>query len=158
MPAVYVYLRRSDEVLLQLRQNTGFMDGYWAAAVAGHVLAGESVTGAAIREAAEETGVVLTATDLVPLTVLHRTDGSLLPVEQRVDFFFECHSWWGEPEVLEPHKATALRWFPLGDLPPRVPPHERHVLAARLRGTLPAFAAIGFREDRPRAPQRPQQT
>ena len=42
------------EVLLQLRQNTGYMDGHWAAAAAGHVERGETAYDAAQREAAEE--------------------------------------------------------------------------------------------------------
>ena len=44
-------------MLLQLRQNTGFMDGHWAAAAAGHVEKGETAYDAARREAAEEIGV-----------------------------------------------------------------------------------------------------
>lgn len=42
VPAAYVILRRDEHVLLQLRMNTGYMDGYWATAAAGHVEAGES--------------------------------------------------------------------------------------------------------------------
>ena len=65
VPAVYVYLLRPSviagtdvaEVLLQLRRRTGFRDGHWAAAVAGHVERGESVTAAALREAHEEAGL-----------------------------------------------------------------------------------------------------
>lgn len=30
VPAAYLIMRRGDRVLLQLRQNTGYMDGYWA--------------------------------------------------------------------------------------------------------------------------------
>ena len=41
VPASYVIFRRDDHVLLQLRQGTGYMDGYWATAAAGHVEAGE---------------------------------------------------------------------------------------------------------------------
>ena len=48
VPAAYVILRRGDEVLLQLRRNTGFRDGHWACAAAGHVEAGESVLSAAV--------------------------------------------------------------------------------------------------------------
>ena len=36
-----------DEVLLQLRQNTGYMDDHWAAAAAGHVERGETAYDAA---------------------------------------------------------------------------------------------------------------
>ena len=56
VPAAYVLLRRGDEVLLQLRRNTGYMDDHWAAAAAGHVEADESVFEAAVREAREELG------------------------------------------------------------------------------------------------------
>ncbi|MFM9262714.1 NUDIX domain-containing protein [Rhodococcus sp. 5A-K4] len=77
VPAVYVMFRRSNpaqrpEVLLQLREGTGFMDGYWAHAAAGHVELGESALDAAVREAAEELGVELLSSELKPLTVLHR--------------------------------------------------------------------------------------
>jgi hypothetical protein len=36
VPAAYVYLSRGDQVLLQRRQNTGYMDGMWVAGAAGH--------------------------------------------------------------------------------------------------------------------------
>ena len=85
VPAAYVVFRRGGQVLLQLRQHTGFMDGHWACAAAGHVEAGESVLAAAVREAAEETGVLLETADLVPLSTLHRTNGGDSPRAQRVD-------------------------------------------------------------------------
>jgi 8-oxo-dGTP pyrophosphatase MutT (NUDIX family) len=144
VPAVYVYLRRDGEVLLQERQNTGFMDGRWAAAISGHVEAGESVVEAAVREAREETGVVVPASALKPLTTLHRTDGSDAPVEQRVDFCFECWSWVGEPVVRERAKASGMRWFRLDALPEPMPPHERWVLERLEEGDLPAIWTFGF--------------
>ena len=53
VPAAYVFLlregSRGTEVLLQLRQNTGYRDGYWAAAAAGHVERGETAYDAAHR-------------------------------------------------------------------------------------------------------------
>ena len=76
VPAAYVLLRQGDDVLLQLRQNTGYRDGFWAAAAAGHVEAEESVVEAAMREAAEEIGVVISAADLRPLCAMHRTHGN----------------------------------------------------------------------------------
>ena len=80
------------EVLLQLRRNTGYMDGYWATGAAGHVESGESVLQAACREAREEVGVVLAPEDLSPLTAMHRSnDVGGAAVEQRVDFFFRPH-------------------------------------------------------------------
>jgi 8-oxo-dGTP diphosphatase len=148
VPAAYVLLLRgtgSDaEVLLQLRQNTGYRDGHWAAAAAGHVEADESVFAAACREAAEEVGVKIDEVDLEPLTTMHRTHGNHEAVDERVDFFFGCHRWVGEPQLLEAPKAADLRWFPLAALPDPVVPHERYVLDALREARLPTITAYGF--------------
>lgn len=144
VPAAYVLLRRGDAVLLQLRQNTGYRDGHWAAAAAGHVELGEAVHAAACREAAEELGVTIAAADLVSLTAMHRTHGNGLPIDERVDFFFECRRWAGEPRAAEPHKTADLRWFALDALPDPVVPHERAVLDGLRAGSLPPVVAFGF--------------
>lgn len=144
MPAAYVVFRRDDEVLLQLRQHTGYMDGYWAMAAAGHVEAGESVLTAACREVAEELGVSVAAADLRPLCAMHRTGGNDLPIDQRVDFFFECRNWAGTPQRLEPDKAADLRWFRLDTLPEPVVPHERYVLEQVTTGSLMPVVTRGF--------------
>ena len=108
------------EVLLQLRRNTGYMDGYWATGAAGHVESGESVLQAACREARE-----------------------------RVDFFFTARTWQGTPTVQEHEKDAGLGWFSLTDLPALVPAHERAVLtwlARALDGgeAVPAITTFGF--------------
>ncbi|WP_245544781.1 NUDIX domain-containing protein [Mobilicoccus pelagius] len=59
VPASYVYLLRGDEVLLQRRQNTGYMDSHWVAGAAGHIEPGETARHAAVREALEEIGVII---------------------------------------------------------------------------------------------------
>ncbi|SKC79549.1 NUDIX hydrolase [Krasilnikoviella flava] len=130
VPAAYVYLRREGQVLLQLRQGTGFMDGHWAAAAAGHVEPGESVVGAAVREAREELGVVIDPADLVPVTTMHRGLPGGPALEQRVDFFFTATRWSRSPEIREPGKVADLRWFPFVALPEPVVPHELVVLRA----------------------------
>jgi len=151
VPAAYVLLMRrpepgdgADEVLLQLRRGTGFMDGHWAAAAAGHVEAEESVYAAACREAAEEAGVTITPVDLVPLTTMHRTQGTGDPIDERVDFFFACRRWRGKPCLQEAAKAAQMRWFPLDALPDPVVPHERRVLDGIRSGHLPAIITYGF--------------
>lgn len=146
VPAAYVVLRRGNRVLLQLRQNTGFMDGHWACAAAGHVEAGESVEAAAVREAAEEMGLRVDPRDLLPLTTLHRTNGGDSPRAQRVDFFFAVSRWTGEPSIMEPEKCGAIAWFDLDKLPEPMPEHERYVLQNLAAGTLPAIASLGFTE------------
>ncbi|WP_313811833.1 NUDIX domain-containing protein [Glutamicibacter sp.] len=131
----YVVFQRGDRVLLQQRAGTGFLDGYWATGAAGHVEAGESVHQAACREAFEELGVELQPGDLASLTVLHRAP-------DRVDFFFRCTSWSGQPRLMEPDKAAALRWFPVDELPTPMVPHELYVFQ-RLDGDLPGVISLG---------------
>ena len=148
VPASYVVLRRTEDgverVLLQLRRGTGFMDGHWAVSAAGHVEPGEDAVSAAVREAAEELGVVLGRAALVPLCAVHRTTVPHEPVDERVDFFFQCRQWAGDPRRREADKAAELRWSDLAALPEPVVPHERRVLEGLRRGDLPPLLTHGF--------------
>ena len=156
VPAAYVYLLRDDDgapaspptgatrVLLQLRQNTGYMDGHWAAAAAGHVEEGESVLEAACREVREELGIGIAPDALLPLTAMHRTHGNHEPIDERVDFFFTARSWSGEPRIVEPEKCAELAWFALDALPEPLVPHEAAVLAGLRSGDLAALTHFGF--------------
>ena len=148
VPAAYVFLRRTedgvDQLLLQLRQGTGYMDGRWAAAAAGHVEAGESVLDAAVREAVEELGITIDPADLMPLCAMHRTVAPHGPIDERVDFFFECRRWAGTPRTQEADKSADLRWFDLTTLPEPVVPHEHQVMTALRDGTLGAIVTHGF--------------
>ena len=148
VPAAYVLplrrVGRTDEVLLQLRCGTGYRDGYWAAAAAGHVEADESVHAAACREAEEELGIGIVPADLVPLTVMHRTHGNHRAIDERVDFFFSCRTWTGDPRRVEQAKSADLRWCSLDDLPEPVVPHELQVMTALRDGTLQPVVTHGF--------------
>ena len=169
VPAAYVYLLRpapdsaagragatsrsesaETQVLLQLRQGTGYMDGHWACGASGHVEAAESVVETALRETREELGLAAAAADLNPLTAMHRSnDLGGAALEQRVDLFFTLRAWEGTPAVREPSKNAGLRWFPLAGLPDPVPPHERYVLtllAGALDGAtpVPPITTFGF--------------
>ena len=146
VPASYVFLLRDGiggpEVLLQLRQNTGYMDGHWAAAAAGHVERGETAYDAARREAREELGVE--DLDLRFELTMQRTQHDQ-PIDERVDFFFTTRSWRGEPRIVEPEKCADLRWCPLDALPDPVVPHEALALASLGKGE--PYLTFGF--DRP---------
>lgn len=153
VPAAYVFLLRDtvgsgaarSEVLLQLRSGTGFMDGHWAAAAAGHVEKGETVFEAACREAVEELGV--TGLDLTAVCAMQRTmgpRGAARAVDERVDYFFSSRSWVGEPRIRETDKSADLRWFPLDALPDPVVPHERQVLEALKDGRVSPVLVHGF--------------
>ncbi|QDO89301.1 NUDIX domain-containing protein [Ornithinimicrobium ciconiae] len=154
VPAAYLVLTRESphgtEVLLQLRGTTGYMEGWWACAAAGHVEAGEPADQAVCREAAEELGLTISPGQVSLAVVLQR--GCVLggPIEQRIDLFFTASDVAGEPAITEPDKAQDLRWWPLADLPEHTVPHERQVLehlrgqAAPDSGTRPVLLTRGF--------------
>ncbi|MBA2738856.1 MAG: NUDIX domain-containing protein [Nocardioidaceae bacterium] len=140
------------QVLLHLRQGTGYRDGHWALA-AGHVDPGESVVAAAHREVREEAGVEVAAADLAPLTTVHRTVRGGGPREQRADVFFTASSWTGEPRVMEPGKNAGWRWFALDDVAAGLDhpcvPHELQVMRLVAEhgvagGGVPAVLTAGF--------------
>ncbi len=129
------------EVLLQLRQNTGYMDDHWAAAAAGHVEKGETAHDAARREALEEIDVSDLALEFV--TSMQRTRGGE-PIDERVDFFFTARSWSGTARIVEPAKCAALEWYPLSALPDPVVPHELKVLRGIIDGDIEPYTTFGF--------------
>ena len=145
VPAAYVFLLRDGvagtDVLLQLRQGTGYMDDHWAAAAAGHVEKGETAYDAARREALEEIDVSDLALEFV--TSMQRTRGGE-PIDERIDFFFTARSWSGEPRIVESAKAADLGWFPLSALPDPVVPHELHVLRGIIGGAMEPYTTFGF--------------
>ncbi|MCA2226485.1 NUDIX hydrolase [Nonomuraea aurantiaca] len=106
---VHVMLVRDGTVLLGKRAGTGYGDGQWHLP-SGHLEPGESVVGAAVREAREEVGVTIRPEDLEFVHVMHRAP-------DRVGLFFVVRKWAGEPYNAEPHKCAALAWRPLGRLP-----------------------------------------
>lgn len=151
IPASYVFLLRDApgpgpdgpelEVLLQRRQNTGYMDDHWAAAAAGHVEQGETAYDAAHRESLEEIDV--DDLDLEFVTAMQRTAGGD-PIDERIDFFFLARSWSGDPRIVEPEKCAELRWCRLTALPDPMVPHELGVLTALRTGMTTPFSTHGF--------------
>ena len=145
VPASYVYLVHEGRVLLQLRQNTGYLDGYWAAGAAGHIEYGEDALTCAVRESREELGIEIDRADLTAVAVMQRTDGTPDPKQQRVDWFFTAERWRGEPTIIEPSKCAELGWHAPDDLPELVPAHERQAIAAIAAGARSSLLFDGFR-------------
>ncbi len=117
LSAVHLFFFDDDLTLLSLRENTGYMDGYYSV-IAGHIEPGETVVQAAAREAFEEAGVVIVPKDTEVVGVMHRRDG-----DERIDFFVRVHAWVGEPHNLEPDKCADLDWFHLDALPDNIVPY-----------------------------------
>ena len=143
VPAAYVALLRDDQVLLQQRQNTGYMDGHWSFSAAGHVERDESVTAAAVRETWEELGIHIAEADLQPLCTVHRR-GSERDGGQRVDFFFTISRWEGEPAVQEPDRSGGIAWVPLSAMPGPLVPVDALALDMLRTGERKAIVHLGF--------------
>lgn len=120
------------------------MDGRWVAGAAGHIEPGETARQAAVREAGEELGVILRPEDLTLETVMQRTDGTGVPREQRVEWFWTATTWEGEPVIQETHKAADVRWWSLDALPNEIPDYELSVLTGLRTSDLPMDSAHGF--------------
>ena len=110
-----------DQVLLQLRQNTGFMDDHWAAAAAGHVEKGETAYDAALARPPRRSASPTSSWSSSP-PCSAPVGGE--PIDERIDFFFTCRSWSGEPRILEPAKPSALSGSRCPLFPTPVVPHE----------------------------------
>ena len=67
--AVYLILKDNNEnVLLSLRKNTGYKDGFWGL-VSGHIEKGEPASLAMAREAKEEANIIINQSDLIFRTI-----------------------------------------------------------------------------------------
>jgi 8-oxo-dGTP diphosphatase len=138
--AVYLILRRGEQVLLARRCNTGFQDGNYSL-VAGHVEANEPVTQALLREAREEAGITLSPHAVEFVHLLHRkSDDDLV----YFDFFFVAHQWDGDVVNCEPDKCDDLRWFALTGLPPNMVVYVRDVLT-RMIAEEQKYSEYGWR-------------
>ncbi len=129
--AVYLIPRKDNQVLLSLRENTGYMDGMYSL-VAGHVDGGEAAEEAMIREAAEEAAVMINPKDLVYAYTMHRLKSR--PEDEYIDLFFEVKSWEGEFTNNEPEKCGGLDWFDIDKLPENTLPYVVEVLSSYQHG------------------------
>lgn len=142
--AVFVAIRNEKgEYLLQLRKNTSFMNGYWDFAAGGHVEKGEGLQECAVREAKEETGLVLQTEELKLIRILqYDVADSAYPY---IDFMFLCDKFAGELSTNEPDQVSELRWFKPGEFPEKctaaVRLHERMNFSEEL-----SFSYIGHEE------------
>lgn len=139
--ATVVIFRRNGKIAFVLRQNTGWMDGYYGLP-GGKVEAGESFLAAAIREAQEEVGLALHAEDLRHVLTAHRNSGDSV----WVDLFFEADGWQGELQNAEPHKHASLDWLDPDALPDNVIPSGRYCLDQIKAGQR--YAEYGWKGER----------
>jgi len=119
---VPLILMKDGKVCLLRRANTGYMDGRYCFP-AGHKEPGETPMAGAIREALEETGVVVDPLSVAHAHTMHRMchGRSEEPNHERVAYFFLADAWKGEPTNAEPAKSDHVGWFSIDALPEMIP-------------------------------------
>ncbi|HWZ65862.1 MAG TPA: NUDIX domain-containing protein [Patescibacteria group bacterium] len=126
IPAVFLILRRDNEILLLRRANTGYQDGKYSV-VAGHLDGDELATHALAREAKEEASIEIDPNKLKLVPTSHRLTRNE-PGQERVDLFFEAPDWKGTIAIGEPTKCDDLSWHPVNNLPNNMLPHVKIIL------------------------------
>lgn len=116
LSAVILILSRikdgKEEVLLQKRKNTGYMDGFYDLSASGHVEENETSKMALIREASEEIGINLNISDVEFVTMIH--DIKETPY---YNIYFKATKWEGTPIINEPDKIEEIKWCNINELP-----------------------------------------
>lgn len=133
--ACFPVLIRDNKIAMVLRQNTGWMDGYYGLP-SGKLEYGETFTDGAIREAKEEAGVDIVAEDMRVIHIMYRHDEQDDGYMDWVDVYFGVDNWQGEPHNAEPDKAEELVWLPINDLPENIIPSVRAALTEVAKGNF----------------------
>lgn len=125
---VFLMLIEGGKILLLRRARTGIEDGMYVLPMGGHD-GREPLTQTLIREAREETGLVLQPNDIEVCHVVHRfhfmPEG--LSFEQ-MDVYFRAEKYSGVPQNLEPDRCDEVAFYPLNQLPNPISPFIRAAL------------------------------
>ena len=107
-----------EEILLSLRENTGYRDGYYDLP-GGHVDENEDLFAAMIREAKEEIGIDIFREDMKIIHIYHNYKKDMLK------FGFSANKYKGNLVNNEPDKCKELKWFEIENLPENIIPRIR---------------------------------
>ena len=139
VPAVYLVLITMGEILMLLRQNTGYQDGNWDLP-SGHIEPGELPMQAIAREAKEEVGLNFLPRHLTLVYTSYRPQHDV--TGDRIDLFFRAGRVLGRVVNGEPHKCAQVRWFAVEHIPENTVPHVKHALQEISRGSC--YSELGL--------------
>jgi ADP-ribose pyrophosphatase YjhB (NUDIX family) len=121
LPGVTAVVRRGDDVLLVKRSD----NGEWTP-VTGIVDPGEDPAVTARREVLEETGVNVRVDRLASVQALPLTTHVNGDLARYLDHTFACSYLGGEEHVAD-DESTAVRWWPVAELPPMRPSYVSRI-------------------------------
>lgn len=128
---VHLIILQKDAVLLLRRQNTGVFDGLYALP-GGKCDTQESLEDAAIREAKEELGIIVSPDHV---TLLHQSV-TISPTQLDVTYlssFLKVSHYSGRVRNAEPNKCAELKFYALSKLPANMIPFARKGLEKSLK-------------------------
>ena len=141
--AVIVHDTATDRVVLLRRgEKAKFGQGLWDLPV-GKCDPGEAVTGTAVRELREETGLVVRPKALELVQVIHGAWGVESP-NGFLTVVFAARAWEGELRNLEPAKHSQVCWADTGALPAGFVPSTARALRGYLDGEAPRALLHGW--------------
>ena len=131
LSSIYLIIKNeSGDILLQRRQGTKLWSGFLALP-AGHIDEGENAYEAAIREAREELGIIISDADILDTFVVNRKNKSLAPY---FDVYFELSDYEGSIDIKEPEKCSELVWANINNLPDDFVSFEKEALINNQNG------------------------
>jgi 8-oxo-dGTP diphosphatase len=131
---VFLLLIDGDQILLALREGTGYRDGWWNVP-SGKLEYQEDALAGVRREAFEEIGVQFAGDEPRFAGVVHHRNPEgqgRIAVVFTAAFDARRH---GEPVNREPHKCAGLRWTAINDLPANTVPYTVASIAAWRNGS-----------------------
>ena len=112
----------NNEVLLQKRCNTGYMDGMYAI-VAGHLEDNESLLSGVIREVKEEINLDLLEEDVSFVCIIRSGNNP-----SYINSYFKCSKYNGIVKNKEVDKCSSLKWFNINNLPDNIIPNDKRAI------------------------------
>ena len=118
---VSIILLKENKLLLQLRDNTGYLDGFYDLGVSGHVNSNENFKKAAVREASEELGLKISPEKLVYVTLIQN-------IRDNYIYIYFLYNITKNEEINiknnEPNQIKDLLWVKPSSLPENSLPHN----------------------------------
>lgn len=129
--AVFMILKKENQILLIQRASTWRMDGY-RSLLAWSLDPGEELKLAAMREAKEEIWVDIQYEDVQLIHTQHCS----MEHNQWINYFFLTEIRDGEPQVCEPHKHSGVLRCSLDQLPETMIPYVKKSLDEYFQNNL----------------------